>query len=208
MRRGKSGSGRKGASTIKASAQPQTQPAVGCAHMASQTSMADPATAEEDHFQALMQAISGCQTTLTEKIYTLQMDFGLLRRDMDKMQGRMGEAEGRVGDAEDSIRDHRASIHTLQIKVKALESRAEDSENRSWRNNLRVVGLPQGAEGQDPTAFTEHLLRTLLPQAQFSPRFVVERAHRMPPVWGQPGAPPTHLHIQATEFPGPRRGTT
>lgn len=49
--------------------------------------------------------------------------------------------------------------------MKALESWAEDSGNRSRRNNLKVVGLPEGAEGQDTVAFTEHMLRTLLPEA-------------------------------------------
>lgn len=156
--------------------------------MASQTTPADPVS-EEDCFQALMQAISVYQTTLTAKIGTLQMDFGLLWRDMDKMRDRLGEAKRHVGDSEDSIRDNQASIHTLQVKMKALKSWAEDSENRSRRNNLRVLGLPEGAEGKDPTVFTETLLCTLLPLAPFSQHFVVERAHRMPPVRGQPGAP-------------------
>lgn len=95
-----------------------------------------------------------------------------------------------MGDSEHSIRDQRASIHTLQVRMKALESRAEDSKNRSRRNNQRVVGFPEGADGQDTTAFTENVLQILLPRAQFSPHFVVEQAHRMPLVRGQPGAPP------------------
>lgn len=167
--------------------------------MASQTVPADPGS-EEDRFQALMLAIAGCQNTLTAKIDTLQMEFGLLRRDMDKMRDRMTEAERRIGDSEDAIHDNRASIHTLQAKVKILESRAEDSENRSRRNNLRLVGLPEGAEGRDPTAFTETLLRALLPQAPFSPHFVVERAHRMPPVRGPPGAPPRTFIFRLLNF--------
>lgn len=101
---------------------------------------------------------------------------------MDKLCDWLGEDERRVGDLEDFIRDHPASVHTLQVKIKALESRVEDNENRSRRNNLKVVGLPEGAEGQDPTAFTETLLHTLLPRASFSKHFAVEKAHRMPPV--------------------------
>lgn len=198
MRRGKSGSGNKGGYTPKAPQQLKLQGLVspaGRAHMASQTTPADPGS-EEDRFQALMLAISGCQNTLTAKIDTLQTDFGLMRRDLDKMRDRMREAVRRVGESEDSIRDNRASIHTLQMKAKAFESRAKDSENRSRRNNLQLIGLPEGAEGQDPTVFTETLLRTLLPRAQFSPHFVVERAHRMPPARG----PTAHLHLQAHEF--------
>lgn len=118
--------------------------------MATQTASADPATVEEDRFQALMWAISSCKTTLMAKIDLLQMDFELMWRDMDKFCGRLGEAERHVGNSEDSIRDHCTSIHTLLDKMKALESRAEDSENRSRQNNLRVVGLPEGARGKTP----------------------------------------------------------
>lgn len=93
MRRGKSGSGRKSGPTPKVSPQLQKQTTVGRIYMASQTTSVDPVTLDEDHFQALMQAISACQLTLTAKIDTLQMGFGLLRRDVDKMRERMGEAE-------------------------------------------------------------------------------------------------------------------
>lgn len=171
------------------SPQQKQQAPVGRTHMASQSVPTSTGEMEEDRFQALMQAISGCQTTLTGKIDTLQMDFGLLQRESDKIRERLGKVERRVGKSEDSIWDHCASLHTLKVRVKALKSRAEDSGNRSRRNNLRVVGLPEGAERKDPTAFTETLPSTLLPQAQF----FVERAHRMPPGRNQPGA--THAHF-------------
>lgn len=47
--------------------------------------------------------------------------------------------------------------------MKAMESRAEDQENRNQRNNLCLVGLPEGVEGRDPAAYTEQQLRMLLP---------------------------------------------
>lgn len=166
--------------------------------MATQTPPTEPATMEEDHFQVLLKVITECKTTLTAKIDLLQMDFGLLRRDMDKVQDRLGEAERRVGESEDSIRDHHATLHTLQVRMKVLESRAEDSENRSRRNNLRVVGFPEGAEGQDTVAFTEHLLRTHLPGAAFSPHYAVERAHKMPPPYVDNREPPPHVYLSPT----------
>lgn len=124
---------------------------------------------------------------------------------MDKVRDKLGEAERRVGESEDLIRDHRATLHTLQVCMEALESRAEDSENRSRRNNLRVVGLLEGAEGQDAVAFTEHLLHTLLPGAVFSPHFAVERAHRTPPIMWTAGVPP-YLYLPPVKFQGPGTG--
>lgn len=56
----------------------------------------------------------------------------------------------------------------------------DEAENRNRRNNLRIVGLPEGVEGKNPTVFVEDLLKGLLPEAQFSPFFTVQRAHRTP----------------------------
>lgn len=147
-----------------------------------------------------MQAITSFQTTLTAKIDLLQTDFGLMRGDMDTFCDRLGEVERRVGKSEDSAREQGSSIHILQVKMKALESRAEDNENRRRRNNLRVVGLPEGAEDQDSTIFTEHLLRTLLPWVQFSPQFAVKRAHSMLPVQGPQGSPPRTFYFRLLNF--------
>lgn len=78
--------------------------------------------------------------------------------------------------------------------------RAEDAENRSRRNNLRIVGLPEGVEGRSPSQFTEGLLRSLLPTAQLSPYFAVERAHRVPPRPGPEGAPPRTFILRLLNF--------
>lgn len=87
-------------------------------------------------------------------------------------------------------REHATDPHSLKIRVKHLELHAEDAENCNRRNNLQIIGLPEGAEGKDTTLFTEQLLRSLLPRATFSPQFVVERAHRICTVRGPQGAPP------------------
>lgn len=113
-------------------------------NMVSQTEQPDPPPLGSDQFQALKQAISGCQTMLTAKIDQMQAEMGLIRHDMDKYWDRLSEAERRVSDMEDVVRDLVASLRTLQLKMKTLELRVEDQENRNRRNNLRLVGLPEG----------------------------------------------------------------
>lgn len=103
------------------------------------------------------------------------------------------EVERRVRDTKDVVRDHAASLRMLQLKMKTMDARAEDQENRNCRNNLRLVGLPEGAEGRDPAAYTEQMLHTLLPQEPFSPHFAVERAHRIPSVKGLGGSCDTKM---------------
>lgn len=135
-----------------------------------------------------MQAITGCKTTLTTlttKTDALQMDFGLIRRDMETFRGRLTETE------------HTAELHTLHTNVKSLKFRTEDAKNCNRRNNLRIIGVPEGAEGQDPAAFAEHLLQAMLPQAQFSHFFMVERAHRMLSTRSPVGSQPRTFYLAA-----------
>lgn len=154
---------------------------------------------------ALLVAINGCKMALTEKIDIVYIELGRIRRDIDAFSGRVTEVEHRVSAAEDVHREHATDLHSLNIRVKHLESRAEDAENRNRRNNLRIIGLPEGAEGKDTTLFTEQLLQSLLPRATFSPQFVVERAHRIPIVRGPQGAPPpTFIYIYIAELPRSR----
>lgn len=137
-------------------------------NMATQTTAAsDAALNGQSNFSALMQAINSCQSALTSKFDSLQLEMGLIQRDINKIRGQVTEAECRVGDMEDRVRDHSATLHTMQVRLKHLESRAEDAKNRNRRNNLRILGLPEGTEGSDTTSFTEKLLHTLFPQAAF-----------------------------------------
>lgn len=75
------------------------------------------------------------------------MDTGLIRQDLNKIRVRVVAAEQRVNRVENAVEENSSVIRTLQTKVKALEYRAEDTENRSRRNNLSIVGLPEGVEG-------------------------------------------------------------
>lgn len=88
------------------------------------------------------------------------------------------------------------------LKVKALEYREEDAENRNRRNNLCIIGLAEGMEGNHPTTFVKDLLRSLLPDACLSPQYVVERAHSVPPKPGPHGDPTTDPHTPGFELPG------
>lgn len=103
---------------------------------------------------------------------------------MDKFRECVTEVERRVSAVEDIQRDHHSDLHTLKSKVKVFEARTEDAENRNRRNNVRVLGLPQGAEGSDLVTFMEQLLPSLLPKVRFSSHYFIERANRMPATRG------------------------
>lgn len=62
------------------------------------------------------------------------------------------------------------------------------------------MGLVEGVEGTNPMVFVEGLLRTLLPNANFSPYYTIERAHRILPRPGPSGAPPRTLILRLLNF--------
>lgn len=95
-------------------------------------------------------AVASCQAALTNKIEKAQMDVGLIRQDQDKVCSRLTEAETRVGQVEDALGKNTSETRSLSSRVKLLKHRAEDAENRCRRNNIRIVGLAEGAEGRNP----------------------------------------------------------
>lgn len=137
----------------------------------------------------ILEAIKACKDTLTVKIDYLATDISLIRHDMDKFRSRVAEAEERISQLEDSTRADSRELHALQAQVKALQEKSVDTENRLRRNNIRILGLPERAEGSKPAEFAESFLIQLLDLPAMPPTFVVERAHRVPPTPPIPGAP-------------------
>ncbi len=57
---------------------------------------------------------------------------------------------GGATSAEDDVASLQIKLQTLESKHKTLLNRALDLESCSRRNNLRLIGLPEGVEGRDP----------------------------------------------------------
>lgn len=53
-----------------------------------------------------------------------------------------------------------------------------EMENRSRRNNVRVIGLPERSGGPNPITFLEGWFREIFGPTTFTPLFAIERAHR------------------------------
>lgn len=60
-----------------------------------------------------------------------------------------------------------------------LTSKLDSYENRSRRSNLRLINLPESAEGDDACTFLESWLPDAVGLAPFTSPMVIERAHRL-----------------------------
>ncbi|XP_072358813.1 uncharacterized protein [Scyliorhinus torazame] len=78
--------------------------------------------------------------------------------------------------------DQLASMGKEMRKVmdtnKDLRGKMEDLENRSRRQNLRIVGLPEGVEGPKPTEYFAAMPAKLLGEGEDPSRYELDRAHR------------------------------
>lgn len=81
-----------------------------------------------------------------------------------------------------------------------MQHKATYAEDRQRRNNIRVVGLPEGSEGDKPAQFAELFFKQLLSIQEMPPTYVVERAHRVPTGNRPPGAFPRPFLVRFLNF--------
>ncbi|XP_041659596.1 uncharacterized protein LOC121520290 [Cheilinus undulatus] len=90
----------------------------------------------------------------------------------------VNELEHRVSSNEDDITDLARRVKVLEKENTDLKAWVEDAENRSRRSNLRFIGIPEKAEGNNILDFMSCLIPQLLGEANFSTPPVIERCHR------------------------------
>lgn len=126
----------------------------------------------------IMKAIISLKSGLYKKIDVVQLTITDVKTQVQECTGRIAHAEQRISDAEDNINELLTKVSALENSVKTLTDKVDDLECRSRRNNVRLVGLPEKAEGQDAAAF---LVRWLPGALGLEPQeaLVIERAHRI-----------------------------
>lgn len=70
---------------------------------------------------------------------------------------------------EDASHSQGLQLSELQELVRSLLHRADDAEDRQRRNNVRVVGLSEGAEGAKTAMFAEQFFKQILELGDLPP---------------------------------------
>ncbi|KAE8281769.1 hypothetical protein D5F01_LYC19152 [Larimichthys crocea] len=128
--------------------------------------------------EAVTEITANISKVIDEKLSPLSELFKIHREELDRHDKRITEAEQRISALEDATDLVDGKIEALEKMVCELSERADDLENRGRRKNIRIVGLPEEAEGDDPTRFFETWLPQLLHIETKSGRVKLERAHR------------------------------
>lgn len=115
---------------------------------------------------------------IDEKLSPLSHLLQAHREELDSHGERITEVEGRVSALEDSLGPMDSKMKALEQQVADLSEHVDDLENRGRRKNIRIVGLPEGVEGDNPTRFFESWLPKILNIETKTGRIKLERAHR------------------------------
>ncbi|CAL9699011.1 unnamed protein product [Knipowitschia caucasica] len=110
---------------------------------------------------------------LDEKFETLTANQLVLTRRVDEAEAQGTDHERRIQALEQSL----AEVRQTNMK---LHSKLDDLEGRSRRNNIKIVGIPEGEEKGRPTEFVTSLIPKLLEQGNLAKQVIVDRAHRVP----------------------------
>ena len=150
--------------------------------------------------EAILNAIKESREAVERRVEEVRVDVSLLRQDLRGVADRVTEAESRISTAEDEITKLQSQVNQLLKTSAILEDRAEDAENRSRRNNLRLVGIPEGIDTPDLSQLIEYWLLSWVTNGALYKNFAVERAHRSLGARPPPGAPPRSIIIRILNY--------
>ena len=127
-------------------------------------------------------------TSLDTSLTPIRTSLETINAALDSHNQMITTIENTLSTQSDEIAELTTRLDHLEKANAALTSKAEDLENRSRRQNIRIVGLPEGLEGGSPSEFISKLLRSVVGNDVFPTPPELDRAHRAPapkPALGQ-----------------------
>ncbi len=128
-------------------------------------------------FGSKLDNIDNHLSDVANSIVVIESKLSDVEQDVVANTTRIGEAETRIATTEDKLQHTQEALASATKRIAYLESKTEDLENRGRRNNLRLFGLREGAEGNKPLF---DFVNDMLPRRLSCPdkTFTLERVHR------------------------------
>lgn len=137
------------------------------------------------------------QDTLGDALSTIKLDLQAVKTQLandkaatdatvSELKDTVGEMEHALTECSDDIAELKTTIKSLTANVAKLENKCEDLESRSRRNNVRIVGVPEG-----PDTCTTAAVAALLKEAfDLREEPLLDRSHRTLQPKPKPGERP------------------
>lgn len=159
----------------------------------------------------LKKDLSDFHASFREDIKKQMEDFSTeIDRKMQVTEGQIEGAVKRVDEMEENMADMerwdigvKDALNQLLRDQRALRDKVSDLEGRSRRNNVRIYGVPEDAEGTSAVTFVENLIKTELGDSLPLDRdrdLGIERAHRALAPKPPAGAPPRSIVVRFLRF--------
>lgn len=148
----------------------------------------------------ILKAILDMKAEFSGKLEKVLSVMDNISREVKECAGRVSQAELRISEAEGNIGTLNVTTSALEEKVIRLTSKLVDLEGRSRRSNLRLVHLPEGAEGKDACSFLEQWIPEALDMGTLRFPLIIERAHRISGPRSNPDAPPRALIMKFLNY--------
>ena len=123
-----------------------------------------------------------------------------IKQELHRTNNRLEEAETRIDEAETALQATTTLLKRLLQRQASMEAKLTDQEGRARRDNIRIYGIPEEAEGGDISTFLENLLKESL---DFPPdtELKIERAHRaLAPKSTGPQAKPRSIIVKFASY--------
>ncbi len=101
-----------------------------------------------------------------------------LRAELEALASATKQTRDRVDSVQAAAREDRRTVMDLRNQLERLTEKMTDIEDRSRRNNVMLVGLPEGAEGSDVAGFLRVNLSKWIPSLK-GRNIEIDRAHRV-----------------------------
>ncbi|KAJ1161063.1 hypothetical protein NDU88_001551 [Pleurodeles waltl] len=103
-----------------------------------------PESQEEPSLATLPGAIEGLRVTLEGQIAGVLVEVSLLRAGLSKVVDKVSKAKISIETLQSKVRQLKQQMTLITTITSALEERAEDGGEQSRRNNIRLLGIPEG----------------------------------------------------------------
>ncbi len=104
---------------------------------------------------------------LSEDIQATNNSVKELREEFEAMAAAAKQTRDRVDSVQATTREDRSAITDLRNQLERLTEKMTDMEDKSRRNNIRLVGLPEGMEGSDVAGFLRINLSKWIPVTEW-----------------------------------------
>ncbi len=101
-----------------------------------------------------------------------------LRKQFEAIATAAKQTRDRVDSVQVAAREDRRAVTDLRNQLERLTEKMTDIEDRCRRNNVRLVGLPEGAEGPDSAGFLRVNISKWIPSLR-GRDIEIDRAHRV-----------------------------